>query len=263
MARCSASGSIHRLFAKKVILCAGTIATAIIAFNSGLQKTLPLVGKGLTDHEIWGVRFPKTTKDILKDPMKFQCRMVIGGHDALLNVAINANTFLARPFCESQCIGHDGKPSDPADSSPLKQDTINVTIETLAELVEGNEVLNTPTPEPVVYIKHVVKDEKNYEHKQLEMQDLATEIRNKLLEINPSKPAPRLSRAGFGAVAHEVGTMRIKGPTSVKNYVVNEKLQVQGHTNLYVCDLSIFPMSPPANPSLTLAAIALWLADSF
>ena len=265
MARCSASGSIHRLFAKKVILCAGTIATATIALNSGLQKTLPLVGKGLTDHEIWGVRFlkAKTAEDILKDPMKFQSRMLIGGQDALLNVAINANTFLARGFCESQFLGDDGKPLDPASPSPDKQDTINVTIETQAELADRNEVLNIPTPDPVVYIKHVVKDEKNYENKQKEMQDLATQIRNKLLKINPSEPAPRLSRAGFGAVAHEVGTMRIKGPKSAKNYVVNENLQVQGHTNLYVCDLSIFPLSPPANPSLTLAAIALWLADSF
>lgn len=265
MARCSASGNIHRLFAKKVILCAGTIATATIALNSGLEKTLPLVGKGLTDHEIWGVRFlkAKTANVTLKDPMKFQCRMVIGGQDALLNVAINANTFLARDFCESQVLGDDGKPLDPASPSPEEKDTINVTIETQAELADGNEVLNIPTPEPVVYIKHVVKNEKNYENKQKEMQDLATQIRNKFLRINPSEPAPRLSRAGFGAVAHEVGTMRIKGPKTTKNYVVNENLQVKGHTNLYVCDLSIFPFSPPANPSLTLAAIASWLADSF
>ena len=264
MARCSASGNIHRLFAKKVILCAGTIATATIAFNSGLQKTLPLVGKGLTDHEIWGVRFlrAKTSKDVLKDPMKFQCRMVIGGQDALLNVAINANTFLARGFCESQVLGHDGKPLDAASPGPDKKDTVNVTIETLAKLSDINKVINIPTPDPVVYIKHIIQNEKQYKSKQQEMQDLATQIRNKLLKTELLEPAPRLSRAGFGAVAHEVGTMRIKGPKSTKNYV-NENLQVQGHPNLYVCDLSIFPLSPPANPSLTLAAIALWLADSF
>ena len=265
MARCSASGSIHPLFAKKVILCAGTIATATIAFNSGLQKTLPPVGKGLTDHKIWGVRFlkAKTAKDIFKDPIKFQCTMVIGGHDALLNVAIIANTFPARPFRGTQCLEDDGKPSDPTDPSPDKQYTINVTIGALAELADRNEVLNIPTLEPVVYIKHVVKDEENYENKQKEMQDLATRIRNKVLKINPSEPAPRLSQAGFGAVAHKVGTMRTKGPKSTKNYVVNEDFQVQGHKDLYVCDLSIFPLSPPANPSLTLAAIAFWLADSF
>ena len=53
MARSSPSGNIYCLFAKKIILSAGTIGTATIALNSGLQKTLPLVGKGLTDHEIW------------------------------------------------------------------------------------------------------------------------------------------------------------------------------------------------------------------
>ncbi|WP_425567691.1 GMC oxidoreductase [Nonomuraea dietziae] len=33
-----------------------------------------------------------------------------------------------------------------------------------------------------------------------------------------------------------------------------------GRRNLYVCDLSVFPTSPAANPSLTLAALAMRLA---
>ena len=268
MARSSACGGIYRLFAKKIILCAGTIGTATIALNSGLQKTLPLVGKGLTDHEIWGVRFLKEKKsdEKLKDPMKWQCRMVIGdkdqpeSRDALLNVAINANTFLARGFYESQLLSNYGTPLGSISPSPNKYDTINVTIECQAELSQKNEVLNVPTSQPVVYIKEVIKNKTNHENKQKEMQDLATKIRNKLLG-ECAESAPRLSKAGFGAVAHEVGTMRIKGPKTTKDYVVNENLQLQGFTNIYVCDLSIFPFSPPANPSLTLAAVALWLAS--
>lgn len=38
-------------------------------------------------------------------------------------------------------------------------------------------------------------------------------------------------------------------------------LKYVGVDNLYVCDLSVFPISPPANPTLTLAALALRLAD--
>ena len=314
MVRSSPGGGIYRLFGKKIILCAGTIGTATIALNSGLQNTLPLVGKSLTDHEIWGVRFLKEIKpdEILKDAMKFQCRMVIGerneansrgdddgdddngagssdgsddndpksddndnddaidsgdnnddeSRDVLLNVAINTNTFLARGFCKSQHLGYHGEPLDVISPSPDKYDTINITIETQAELSKENQVLNIPTPHPVVHIRHIIDNEKTYENRQIQMQDLATQIRNKLLKINPSEPAPRLSKAGFGAVAHEVGTMRIKGPRSEKDYVVDENLQVKGLDNLYVCDLSIFPFSPPANPSLTLGAIAMWLADN-
>ncbi len=48
-------------------------------------------------------------------------------------------------------------------------------------------------------------------------------------------------------------------PTTVG--VVDEQLRVHGLANLYVCDLSVFPTSPAANPSLTLVALALRLAE--
>ncbi|KAF3077814.1 hypothetical protein TWF102_004635 [Orbilia oligospora] len=43
--------------------------------------------------------------------------------------------------------------------------------------------------------------------------------------------------------------------------VVNDNLRFKGLDNLYVCDLSVFPWSPAANPSLTLVALAQRLAD--
>ena len=269
--RSSANGKIYQLFSKTTILSAGTIGTATIALNSGLQQKLPAVGKGLTDHEIWGVRFLKKTKpnDPLKDPMKFQSRILIGGEDALLNVAINANTFLAREFSHSQFLSPDGKLLDCQPSGEDSYDTVNVTIERQEYLSAENEVLNIPSPDPVIYIKRTIDNPAAFETRQVEMQRLATFIRNNILGI-PKKtqsdlsPAPRLSLAGFGAVAHEVGTMRIQGPKfpCVGDFVVNEKLQVQGYTDLYVCDLSVFPFSPPANPSLTLAGIALMVAGN-
>ncbi|GFP59162.1 dehydrogenase ARMGADRAFT_1018426 [Trichoderma asperellum] len=65
---------------------------------------------------------------------------------------------------------------------------------------------------------------------------------------------PEIARAGFGVVAHEVGTMRMG--TDSKHSVVDENLKVHGWSNLHVCDLSVFPVSPAANPSLTLTALA-------
>lgn len=69
---------------------------------------------------------------------------------------------------------------------------------------------------------------------------------------------PALRPGGWGYVAHEVGTLPMSGD---KTGVVDPDLQVEGVApGLFVCDNSIFPTSPSANPSLTLAALALRLA---
>ena len=78
-------------------------------------------------------------------------------------------------------------------------------------------------------------------------------------------------KQGFGSVggvAHEVGTLRMertKGKHVDKHGkqegVVNENLRFLGHQGIYACDLSVFPTSPAANPTLTLAALAIRLAD--
>jgi len=96
------------------------------------------------------------------------------------------------------------------------------------------------------------------------MQSLATHIRNSLLNlcedaVDADAPAPRFSLTGFGVVAHEVGTMRIRGPKT-RCGVVDANYKVHSHPGFYVCDFSIFPVSSPVNPSLTLAALALQLA---
>ena len=43
--------------------------------------------------------------------------------------------------------------------------------------------------------------------------------------------------------------------------VVNENLKMNRLENLYICDLSVFPVSPSANLSLTLVALAQRLRD--
>jgi choline dehydrogenase-like flavoprotein len=57
----------------------------------------------------------------------------------------------------------------------------------------------------------------------------------------------------------EVGTLRMAGDGTG---VVDADLKFLGYDNLYACDNSVFPASPAANPSLTLAALALRLAST-
>ena len=58
--------------------------------------------------------------------------------------------------------------------------------------------------------------------------------------------------------AHHAGTMRI-GSNSLSG-VVDKDLKLFGTTNVYVCDLSIFPNYGNSNPTLTLAAFSMRLA---
>lgn len=67
-----------------------------------------------------------------------------------------------------------------------------------------------------------------------------------------------LNRAPLGGVAHEVGTLRMG---TEGTGVVDDNLRYYGYDNLFVCDLSVFPTSPAANPTLTLAALSLRLVD--
>jgi choline dehydrogenase-like flavoprotein len=70
---------------------------------------------------------------------------------------------------------------------------------------------------------------------------------------------------GWGTVNHAAGSLRMPfKPSRDADFdfasVVDEDLQVIGAPNLYVCDMSVMPISSSANPVRTLAALALRLA---
>ena len=59
-------------------------------------------------------------------------------------------------------------------------------------------------------------------------------------------------------VHHASGSMRM---SENQTEVIHEDLRLEAYDTLYVCNISVFSMIPTANPGLTLAALALWLAD--
>lgn len=58
---------------------------------------------------------------------------------------------------------------------------------------------------------------------------------------------------------HHIGTTRMS--INPKQGVVNEQCQVHGVSNLYVAGSSVFPTSGLSNPTLTIIALAVRLAD--
>jgi choline dehydrogenase-like flavoprotein len=59
--------------------------------------------------------------------------------------------------------------------------------------------------------------------------------------------------------AHHIGTTRMH--VDLKQGVVNENCRVHGISNLFIAGSSVFPTSGYANPTLTIVALALRLAD--
>ncbi|KAK7689434.1 hypothetical protein QCA50_007226 [Cerrena zonata] len=281
----------------KVILSAGTIPTAQIALRSGLRAHNPLVGKGLIDHAIYAVRFAREAAHSSKDPVLLQTYVDlfknipgVGPTRALLTVTVNNNFFLAGKTTVpiSQYMTRDGGTIAPtqgkaAMAAPANDfDTIAVLIEFGADLDDYNEVVNIPAPHPVIRMKR--HQTHASEEEQIEMQNLATRVRNTVikdvLESNTSTsvgvtptpgntlpqvpdantPSPRLTLLPSGIFAHEVGTMRMPKADGTGG-VVDQNLLVHGFNNLYACDSSVLPYSVEANPALTLSAVTMRFAD--
>ena len=105
----------------------------------------------------------------------------------------------------------------------------------------------------------------NWAPTQQDFESMETTFRllNQALAKGPYQMVHRLQDLNWNAcmtsAAHHLGTARM-GASPAKA-VVDEKLQVFGKRNLFVCDASVFPTAGNANPSLTICALAIRLAD--
>ncbi|PSB01386.1 GMC oxidoreductase [Merismopedia glauca] len=71
---------------------------------------------------------------------------------------------------------------------------------------------------------------------------------------------------GWGTVHHACGTLRMpwkanRNASFNNESVVDEDLKVRGTAGLYICDMSVMPISTAANPVLALAGLALRLSS--
>jgi choline dehydrogenase-like flavoprotein len=78
------------------------------------------------------------------------------------------------------------------------------------------------------------------------------------LDYDPAEVEYAITRDGaYGG--HHIGTARMG--TSATSSVVDRNCQIHGVRNLYVAGSAVFPTSSQANPTLTIVALALRLAD--
>jgi len=239
-----------------VVLSAGTLETAKIALQSGLGETNPKIGIGLTDHTIRYRHFQLPSSARLYDPAASAKVLLrhpgasVDSHafDVVVEVGSNLNQ------------GRYLDPNNLALERAARSGSMvcEIVFMHYADLNDENSLHVEGSPaEPVrVNVAPVRPSREDVEESDQLAMTLFENIGARLLA--PDTRWLPLASGALGAVSHEVGTLRM---ASDETGVVDEDLRVLGFDNLFVCDNSVFPASPAANPSLTLAALALRLSS--
>jgi len=267
----------HKIRCNSAVVSAGTVESAAILLRSTGSAT-PKAAYGprfvtdfghVTDHYIFFVSLPFFYRNManreLLGGMKLQTDITFDKQDnttALANVSLDASSFLPR--------------RNVADSE-LPQFIIAYILpsqlahQNTVEIVDGK---------PNIHVEYA--DDDLLPAKKEVLLDFACDTMNKVAAVldiqfvrhpQPDSdyvPIPKVTREilgeigelGPGGVAHELGSIPMPKSKEDKGGIVDENLKMKyGWDNVYVCDLSVFPYSPAANPTLSLAALALRLSD--
>jgi len=240
--------------AKQVVLSAGTVESAKLAALSGLKNTSGLSGKGITDHPIFFTHFalPNTAPLYRSDSA---AKILLRHKEAA------PNNHRYNILIELGADFNQGRHVDPDILEEMQR------VKDHSMLCEIVFLFNAPLSDNHS-VQHVgpsfVKPQINLQEMPISVDEWnqINAIQQQILNALGAQALPgndlALKRAGMGGVAHEVGTLRLGQPNQA---VVDTNLKYVGYDNLYVCDLSVFPSSPAANPTLTLAALALRLSE--
>jgi choline dehydrogenase-like flavoprotein len=262
---------------KTVVLSAGCIESARLAYRSQFPDPGKLIGKGASDHPIFYTHFsiprespyfdPFGNVKTLSQPKGGKIGEKLAPFNMLLELGADLNQ--GRYIDEDIWLEHLDKRKE----------------KMLCELVflcnvplnPDNQILfDGDAARPLVSMRNDERPDLVEQTDKLKW-DLFKELRAQPTsgEANIEDEAgwrqsflnARDSGVGdLGSVAHEVGSLRMQvtaADGSVNSGLVDENCLYMGVPggNVYVCDLSIFPTSPAANPSLTVVALAIRLAE--
>ena len=229
------------------MVAAGSLESPRIALNSGLSDPGGKLGVGLTDHPA----FFSATYNI---PNNNQ----FGGSKRHAKVFLfkKTATFQDHPFNIEVVVNPElwqVRNSDD-DLVPFPNPSkIKMTF-SFASLLDDTNRLSSPGLGQKLSVK-VRRNSAGVPHF-----DAARTARNAILA---SLDVPFTADEGMGygnegTVHHAGGTMRMSGNGTG---VVDTDLRFEAYDNLYCADPSVWPFIPAANPSLTLVALSLRLAE--
>lgn len=254
------SRRMRNYHADSYVLCAGALESPRIALKSGVPDSSGKIGRGLTDHKIWFVHFLLDKNAGSELFSADASAKIVIQHENPTTTQFGWNAIL-----ELGADWNQGRYVDPE----LMQQHIDskggnnimiceLVFLTASELLEDNyiQAADTEDGRPMrVFMKKAERANQMFGE--------INNVKNMILHsINAQPIAGRnldLIEADIGGVAHEVGSLRMGD--SRETSVVNPDLKFWDVDNLYACDLSVFPTSPSANPTLALGALALRLAE--
>jgi choline dehydrogenase-like flavoprotein len=241
------------LRAKHFVLAAGAIESAKLVMAADLKDSSGKMGKGLTSHPIYYTHFaiPKTSPYFRKR----EAAKLLMEEKRQNNPNVKIILEMGADYNQGRFVNPLLEQEQFESNKDLMLGEVVVMIS--SDLIHGNflEKTNRYFEEvPVHYQNPALNPE--FLDKQ---QKTVNEIIAALGGIPFHSTDFTLKRAPSGGVSHEVGTLRMDSPLG--SGVVDENLKFKAYDNLFACDLSVFPMSPAANPSLTLVALAQRLAN--
>lgn len=240
---------------RAVVLAAGSIESPKIVLQSGLNEPSGKAGVGLTDHPYL---FSKAYLLPRGNPFfghRNHAKVLLSAGDAAENHFAFYCELLVNPW-----YWHVRRADDDLwnEVPPNEQVTIvSMKFGFGNNLVENNRVFAPGIGKRAqVRVDNMTLPGPAFEH--------ARQFRNRVLDAigMPLSQADRDEGMGLaahgGTVNHAGGTLRMG---AVGQGVVDENLRFHAYQNLYCCDPSIYPYIPTANPSLTLGALGIRLAD--
>lgn len=291
VARNTLSGQARTFKAPTVVLAGGSIESPKLLRRSSMYPWLPdavkgLVGRGLTDHP---------TSDEMTTHVTGIGNVPLGKKDHAKIIFYSKGTpgagNIRYPFNVEMNINHEYwhlRDNDPGIPAAPEAARIDIKFSFANCLDDNNEVKEAP---PYGYVPEIAFRNNSWAQYLAEsrfpavagwnksigeiwdvMNDVTKQIFSQF-EINgqPAQPDKGMKYGqggkgfGWGTVHHAIGTLRmpfrphLNAPWA-NNSVVDENLRIVGTQGLYVCDMSVMPLSSAANPVRTLVALALRLS---
>lgn len=287
------TGEETSFYAPKVIIAAGSIESPKLINRSTIYQSLPapikqLVGFGLTDHPVTGESQAYVSSlGSISLSRQDHAKIIFyskGNRDASDHVTY--------PFNIEMNVNHEYwhlRNNDPSAEQPVDDSSktrIDIKFSFANCLDDENGILSSFDDGYIPEIRFkrfsMLNDLLNsrfpalagWNKSEQEFFNLLNSTRDRIfnkfrdLDIitanygnNPGEQPP----FGWGTVHHACGTMRMpwkfdRNSIFNANSVVDENLKVRGSAGLYVCDMSVMPISTAANPVRTLGGLALRLS---
>lgn len=293
-ARNTQTNNARTFRAGKVVLAGGSIESPKLLRRSSLYSSLPqnvqgLVGRGLTDH-------PTTTEITTFATSIGNIALNADDHAKIVFYSRglrDANNQIRYPFNVEMNINHEYwhlRENDPEEAGPLptgRGARIDIKFSFGNCLDDNNEVKPAP---PFGYVPEIVFRNQSWVDYlagsrlpalagwQKNPQEIWTvlnqvtgqifgQFRNNGQTAQPDGQYGQDGKGfGWGTVHHAAGSLRMPyrprlDAPFASSSVVDEDLRVIGTNDLYVCDMSVMPISSTANPVRTLVALALRLSQ--